>query len=634
MKKTLILIFSMLMLTLSFKPVQAAEIDNLPVYGENFSISMYVKEDGLVEISTSADIVFNQKRQGIFVTVPVKYSDYGFSAITGNTEDDNRTYYFPVSKFKSNSHNYVEEDRSLERVVYRLGKEGKYLTGPVRFDYSYNIQMRDLELSKGTQLFLMDLIGSKWEYPFKNIDFQIQFEKPIDGSKIEFETSERDQDIQFTYDEKTQTIKGSYNKPTGKYNALTVYVPLENGYFKYASLDHTKLGIAIMAPLMLVVVFLRRKYVVAHPVITTVGFSAPHGLNSADVGYIHKGNMVSNDVVSLIIYWADKGFLNIIEHDDKEIELIKVQDINAGRAEEVILFNELFKDRESVFISKLKNSFYTHINRAILGMTQSFTKNPERNIYNKKSQVVLVVTSILTLIMAVVMGSIMIFTTTGLMEMALIGGLIAMGVSLFIIIFMGALSTLIIVNENKGLYHILYVLLGVINIAMFMIMGRIGQVNQINSAIMTVMYAVALFQATSSLQFTEQGAKWKGEVLGLKRFIETTEIERLKMFVEETPQIFYNILPYAYVLNLTDAWAKKFETIAIEEPVWYQTTRTGMFNPYFMTRSLSRNMAVMNSTMSSAPQSTGSSGGGFSSGGSSGGGFGGGGFGGGGGGSW
>ena len=107
------------------------------------------------------------------------------------------------------------------------------------------------------------------------------------------------------------------------------------------------------------------------------------------------------------------------------------------------------------------------------------------------------------------------------------------------------------------------------------------------------------------------------------------------MFVEQTPHIFYNILPYAYVLGLNDLWAKKFETIAIQEPTWYTTTTGTAFNPYMMTRSLNRSVAVMNSNMSSVPESQSSSDGGFGSGGSSGGSsFGGGGFGGGGVGSW
>ena len=108
------------------------------------------------------------------------------------------------------------------------------------------------------------------------------------------------------------------------------------------------------------------------------------------------------------------------------------------------------------------------------------------------------------------------------------------------------------------------------------------------------------------------------------------------MMVHETPYLFYNILPFAYVLNLSDAWSKKFENIAIEQPDWYQTKRaTTNFNSYVLWHSLSRNMAVMNTNMTYIPESKGSSGGGFGGGSSGGGGgFSGGGFGGGGGGGW
>ena len=57
-------------------------------------------------------------------------------------------------------------------------------------------------------------------------------------------------------------------------------------------------------------------------------------------------------------------------------------------------------------------------------------------------------------------------------------------------------------------------------------------------------------------------------------------MERLELLVEEDPDYFYDVLPYAYVFGLTDTWAKKFETIALEPPQWWEGN--GMMHPYMM----------------------------------------------------
>lgn len=90
--------------------------------------------------------------------------------------------------------------------------------------------------------------------------------------------------------------------------------------------------------------------------------------------------------------------------------------------------------------------------------------------------------------------------------------------------------------------------------------------------------------------------------------------------VLQNPTYFYDILPYTYVLGVSDKWIKKFESITLRAPEWYDSD-----SPFDM---LSFH-TFMNSTMDSArsamtyspsSSSSSSSGGGMSGGGSGGGG--------------
>ena len=58
-------------------------------------------------------------------------------------------------------------------------------------------------------------------------------------------------------------------------------------------------------------------------------------------------------------------------------------------------------------------------------------------------------------------------------------------------------------------------------------------------------------------------------------------MDRLEALVEQDPKYFYSILPYAYVFGLSDKWAKKFKSIAVEPPNWFYGSDyygAGIFN--------------------------------------------------------
>ena len=59
-----------------------------------------------------------------------------------------------------------------------------------------------------------------------------------------------------------------------------------------------------------------------------------------------------------------------------------------------------------------------------------------------------------------------------------------------------------------------------------------------------------------------------GRILGFKEFIKTAELDKINMLINEDPEYFYHIIPYAYVFGLTDKWIKKFENIPIVTPAW------------------------------------------------------------------
>ena len=121
-------------------------------------------------------------------------------------------------------------------------------------------------------------------------------------------------------------------------------------------------------------------------------------------------------------------------------------------------------------------------------------------------------------------------------------------------------------------------------------------------------------------------------LLGFREFIRLAEKDRLEMMLEQDPELYYHILPYAQVLGVSDIWEEKFKDIRMDPPAW-ATMPGGTVFDFIVLNSVMRSATrSMTTAFVSRPAPSGRSGGGHFGGG---GGFrGGGGFGGGGGRSW
>ena len=126
---------------------------------------------------------------------------------------------------------------------------------------------------------------------------------------------------------------------------------------------------------------------------------------------------------------------------------------------------------------------------------------------------------------------------------------------------------------------------------------------------------------------TKYGNEMLGKLRGFKNFLETVEKERLEALVMQNPNYFYDILPYTYVLGVSDKWIKKFESISLQAPSWYDSSNGFDVSSFgtFMNSTMLSAQSAMSSSPSSSSGGSSSGGGGSSGGGSSGGGSGGGG---------
>ena len=597
----------------------------------NHNIEMVVQEDGLYKMTHVIDVFFDTPSQGIYALIPQVY-EMEFTLEDGTVV--NRTYRFPVSDINVlNEQSLIES--TYEGVSIRIGTEGQYFTGAKRFTYSYTIKTRDLGLG-GKQLFYFNLIGDGWELPAERVEFKILFPKDVTSYTKEFYSgaygSEVSDGVEYTVE--GNMIFGTLANGLAQREALTIWMPVADDFFSFpVPFNFTILSSLYALIFTIIVALLYMRFGKDDLLVQTVEFNPPAGYSSAQVGYIFDGAVDNKDVISLIIEWAAQGYLTIEELEGKNIQLNKVGDIDPRAiAAEKSMFNDLFRGRDSVTTKELEKSFYTSINFAKMNITRYFLGNKERRIFSIVADALQILLGILIVtvpalhLSAVIYNQV--FYAAEAIGLGFIASLLAIPPVIIFTILMRKKQTM------KKVAISALTVVGIVLTALFIFVQFTANVayngNILMLGLVIAAYLISLYFITIMDKRTDKGLELYGKVLGLKNFIELAEKSKLEMLVHDDPDYFYRILPYAYVLNVTDTWAKKFESIAIEPPQWY--VGAGPFNHFFFVRSLNSSMHRMTSAMTSLPPAkAGRGGGGFGSGG---GGFSGGGSGGGGGGRW
>jgi uncharacterized membrane protein YgcG len=595
----------------------------------DYKVGVTISESNAYDVTEVITVNFTEPRHGIFRSIPYRGTWLRTDAEGGDTDwsaritdirvDDNK---FTVSK-------------SGGDIVIKIGDADKYVEDTQVYRISYRIQFYDDGLPNADEVYY-NLIGTEWDTTIDHVSFSVTLPKSFDPATLGFSigsygSSGYDPSL-FSAQVDGNTVTGEVNERLYSYTGVTMRMELPQGYFTIpfqGAVDVALLiGIATLVVLALALFLLYGRDL---KIVKTVEFYAPEGMTPSEVGYIIDGVVDTRDVVSLVLYWAHRGYISIEDPSGSTITFHKLRDLgDDALAFEKHMFKDLFKTSAVVTSTSLQNTFYKTIASTKTMIGKSF-ESKKRRVFTKTSKALQPLISFLTALPVMVT----LFLT---LNREIRDFLPAFFVSLFL-----------------GLLIMIPVAVVVSTLRKWRARGRVSRVVSLSVGLVLCFGAMAAFlfltlgatylpalpwcavlatmllglSASFIIKRTPQGAEWMGKICGFRDFLELAERDKLVALVDQDPKYFYNILPYAWVLRVSDKWAKKFETIALQPPDWYYG-RGGMFYPVLFMHDLNRSMNSVQSTMVSSPSSSGSGGGG----GFSGGGFSGGGGGGGGGGSW
>ncbi len=538
-----------------------------------YDVKINVNKDNSAYVTENIGLTIDNPIHGIYRYIPrsrrIEYTSSDGTVLSNGYES------MELDEVSVTSDPFKTEKKGGTKIIH-IGDAKKTVKGVKDYELSYRVRFYDDDIDKYDS-FYYNVLPSDWETPIASSTVTIVMPKPVKKEDIDVragtsasEEGKNDR-LEWELDGRTIVIRTKGKLPQG--TGVTVGVKLPEGYFK-GELTHRPLltgicaasGIAALLMLLLWFRFGRDKKTVR-----TVEFYPPDGITPADIGYIIDGRVDRDDVISLLFYFAQKGYISIEEEGKNDFVISRRSDIDPdAKPYEKVFFKGLFESGERVRLNDLSGDFYDTFSAVKEMIRESYSRRGSR-IFPRSLSWTRILTALISLAGFAVTGLLIwkAYTATSL--------LVFLGVSL--VTFIVSCVTGVNVQDRKytkGKFaRFIRTLISLVLLAAsagsLIWMMHLVTGNMIFT-LLPGLFVIAGYFAMRYMQTrTRYGTEILGKVLGFREFIRIAEKNRLEKMMEQDPQYFYDIIPYAYVMGLSKKWAKKFEDIEIPVPDWYST---------------------------------------------------------------
>lgn len=577
---------------------------------ESYKVVLDVSEDNSIDVKEYITVAFYESgHHGIYRFIP-EWAEY-------TSKDDNTmSRKAKISNLVSYSDDYSISTISGKKRI-KMGNANKTLpigTYTYTIAYTYDIGTDPYD---NFDEFIFHAFGDFWGTRINNASVELHLPKTvnIDNNIHFFADKYRKKDIT-SYVDYTVSDNTIYAQLFSYYplnSSLTIDLELPNGYFSNGTNHYKNLSLlfCLICIAFAIISFLlwRKNGKDLQKVPETVEFYPPEQLDASQIGYLYKKDTGRKLSIALIVELASKGFIKIIESEDKtkqtivktnytdvnkainrEIKIAKIQDYNhsfimhfsSKHLKNRNLMKDYFKDNNEYIITDNFDDFYkdadyliknnyikivsdtinNYSNEALENLKQSLVANEfkgkpkmtenEELIYNQlfkdAEETVLSENHSFYKVFTKVAENVRNEFDDKINDLKAYKSMLLSSFGFAICSLLWGLSYCLIEDLNTKLSY-LYVL------------GAISNV-------IILVFSILMKRKNS------YGEQIKSKINGFKNYIELAEKNQIEMLVEENPNYFYDILPYAYVLDVSKKWIEKFENIPIP------TNDMGNFNYY------------------------------------------------------
>ncbi|MBB1556502.1 DUF2207 domain-containing protein [Candidatus Saccharibacteria bacterium] len=565
---------------------ESSDVD--PYVIDAYDVKATVDKYNKLHIEETIKATFNKYRHGIIRTInKVNH--------VARVDGSKSTVYAIISNIRVSSHSSAVREGG-DSTSIKLGSSLTYAKRHEIYRLSYDYDLGTDPLSSSDE-FYFNIIGTGWNTNIKKATFRITMPEKF-GKKPGFSTGsygERSGSDIVKYNVNGRVIAGYTTGRLLAGEALTIRLELPQGYFKLDPVKTTIAKFVFIVPvitgiiaLALSIMILRKEKSKSTPVIQ---YTAPDGLNSLELVFANDNTIPHRSAASMVVYLANKGYLTI-DIDGENFTLTKLKDYDGKNESERIFMNGLFNNDhpDKVAKAELEGEFYKTVSATISTISRGRLKTKYFEKHNRVKTILKVI----------------------------------QWAAIAILLICAGLATLLEQNPSEALGSMAFIIAFTVFPLFFVLQPTTKQFSPVFTKILCIIVAITPAVVLQALYFryptaivtgissifimigayitrdvitrTEDGYRIKGEIMGFKEFIETVDKPRLEALLAETPTLFYDIIPYAYVLDVHKKWVDKFEDIALQPADWYSSSEA--FSYGIMASFVTEGLAGMSASFS------------------------------------
>ena len=537
----------------------------------NYNVDITVDENKTLLIKESITATFTDCYKGIVRYIPIDES-VGEIDENGNLTNT-KNYKNTISDFvfdhdnSSSGMSLIKTQTSSGYKFYYLGSYSNFI-GTKTFTFSYKLNPGD-DRDTSKDSFYFNIVGTGWDTKIEKLNWTIIF--PSSTSNLDYYIYQGRIGQDATGQKATlngNTISSSAtNLDYGE--AVTLKIDFEEGYFSFnRSYLYDIILLTSFFVLLVLIFVLFAKYRKKEIVVDVVEFSAPENLTPTEAGFVYDGAVQGKDLSSLLVYWADKGYLQIIDKGKNDAEFKKLKDLpENAKIHEKIYFNSLFENRETFTLKSLGQKE----GNAALSAKKSVDMTNKNYFVNSGKNVFFVLNFL-----------VLTFLIVDALKLGFAAHQFWYGASriIFAIVFFFIIKSRLknpeIEKTQKLTFRIFkYIFFALLFIGFYLLnlLYTEAYCDLFYTRLFFIVLPITLFFTIAHLEYrTKKGREHLGKLNGLKTYIEVAEKDKLEALVKDNPKIFYHILPYAYVLGVSEVYINKFKDIPIGSPDYLVTS--------------------------------------------------------------
>lgn len=531
-------------------------------YIQSYWVSMTIHEDNTYTVMETLDVYYTEPSHGFFRDIPNNvWIKRDISEAQDGSETAMKHYPVEMEDVEVQGYEFAYDEYEGNHEL-KIGSRDIYVEGLHRYNINYTLKIPADRVPQ-SDIFFYSVLGTGWDCDVDTFRFMIDFDKPLPQSAINdvqlyvgAEGDHKNKASDCLYFNKECTRMSASISGIPAFSGVTVWLPLPEGYFTCSEPWQTTATLVLIgiAALIFAYVLFRELLGDKHHVTKVISFRPPKGMSSAHVGTLIDASIDERDILSLIPWFASKGYLTIDNSKEHPV-LIKKENLPASAPKfQETLFNGLFPNGTTVFNTGEKST--TSFGKAWLNCESQLNNLFKDKLDNADTKTLgILVLGIFVASFAVCFGS----TDP---DSWIHGGfttLFFVGLSVCMLFFM---------SEMKGILAKCF--LGFfITIGTMMFLVCYSDATRDTYVPVEYLHALVIGAGVTSIfainltYMTDYRSKVLGEILGLEEFIRTAEKDQLEKLQAEDEKYFYDILPYAMCFGLAERWEKKFKDIHV-----------------------------------------------------------------------